>query len=387
MFGIEGTVGSQLRKTLSDALRDQLLQQQMQQRIAEFDAEQKANHERLELTTQDMMARREAEGRQQRSLDNRVALEEMQLTRAAMDQDEQKAEWEAIARDPATPATVRSLIPLLQSGAINQIPADVLTPPTPPTPKKYPVTVPGPDGRPMERLASEEEMAQGVPVYREPKAPTSPSTYNTLVNPEGKQRQAAPGAETNALLDQGWRLYEKGQIGSPADETKGHKSREYAVNAATRIVAKVDALTPRLGPTTTGVLGKVLSVVPWQTQARDVAADIESLAADIAYKELVEMRRASPTGGAVGNVSDYETRLLSGVIASVRQDQSESNLRKNLAEVRASAERIKAAAEKDAAIVNAVGDMRPVTSRSSTPQTSTPPDLIWDGKAWRKPGA
>ena len=41
-------------------------------------------------------------------------------------------------------------------------------------PETYQVTVPGPDGKPMSRLATAEEMAAGVPVYREPKAPAEP---------------------------------------------------------------------------------------------------------------------------------------------------------------------------------------------------------------------
>jgi hypothetical protein len=44
-------------------------------------------------------------------------------------------------------------------------------PPAPKEPKQHMVTVPGPNGQPIQRLASEEELATGVRAYREPKAP------------------------------------------------------------------------------------------------------------------------------------------------------------------------------------------------------------------------
>lgn len=43
-------------------------------------------------------------------------------------------------------------------------------PPQPPAAKKYQVTVPGPNGQPISKLVTEEELAGGMQVYREPKA-------------------------------------------------------------------------------------------------------------------------------------------------------------------------------------------------------------------------
>lgn len=152
----------------------------------------------------------------------------------------------------------------------------------------------------------------------------------------------------------------------------------YAIEAATRMVSKIDSLEPRISKWTTGVVGKALSSMPIQTEARDFAADLESLAADIAYNELQKMRQNSPTGGAVGQVSDFETRLLSGVIASVRQDQSAENLRRNFTAVRESAARILEAANKDAQVSGALGEMRPMTSRDTGAPTESGGEWVFN---------
>lgn len=57
----------------------------------------------------------------------------------------------AAAGDPAAQAALDKLTPKAE-------------------PKRYPVTVPGPDGRPVQKLFTEDELAAGVPAYREPKA-------------------------------------------------------------------------------------------------------------------------------------------------------------------------------------------------------------------------
>jgi hypothetical protein len=349
MVGIEGTVGSHLRKTLSDALRDQLLQQEMQQRIAEFDAEQQAARERLEVTKQDMAARREAEARQQRALDNRVGLEEMRLTRAAMDQDEQRAGLAAIADDPATPAPVRSLIPLLRSGAIHQIPAEALTPSPA---KKYPVTVPGPDGRPMEKLVTEDEMTQGVTVYREPKTPPRADLTPGQKFQYTRQlrndflRETAAAREMNTqyqIMQSGLEAARKGDMaaGSQAvlvtfqkilDPTSVVRESEYARSAAGQsLLARMEGAVARIAQGGAGVPVHELEafgtlaqqfLVNAQKSALDTRAQVDAIAGEFgldrdlitrdvtpeapqqpapgssAYQLYLERQRTKPPGGS-----------------------------------------------------------------------------------------
>ena len=96
-------------------------------------------------------------------------------------------------------------------------------PELPEPPKSYQVTVPGPDGKPMSLLATAEEMAAGVPVYREPKTPADGPrpTYVTLSSPSGEQRQMENGPQANTLLSQGWKILQSGQAGDASTQAKG----------------------------------------------------------------------------------------------------------------------------------------------------------------------
>lgn len=113
---------------------------------------------------------------------------------------------------------------------------------------------------------------------------------------------------------------------------------EFTINQSQMVVEKVSDLLPRIGTMTAGPVGSVLARVPG-TDAANVRADVQSLAANIAFDQLQRMREASKTGGALGQVSDREAELLANVVASLRQDQSPSNLRRNLLTVQQSAQR------------------------------------------------
>lgn len=73
----------------------------------------------------------------------------------------------------------------------------------------------------------------------------------------------------------------------------------------------------------------------WPTSdARDLAADIETIKANLGFDELNEMRQNSPTGGALGQVAVQEIEFLQSVISNLSQSQSPEQLRANLQEVR-----------------------------------------------------
>ena len=76
-------------------------------------------------------------------------------------------------------------------------------------------------------------------------------------------------------------------------------------------------------------LGSYLSWVP-ATNARDLAATLETIKASIGFKRLQEMRDASPTGGALGQVSEKENALLQAALGSLEQSQSEAQFMANM---------------------------------------------------------
>jgi len=83
---------------------------------------------------------------------------------------------------------------------------------------------------------------------------------------------------------------------------------------------------------TTGFLGNALKGVGG-LNANNVGALIDTIKANSAFDQLQAMRAASPTGGALGAVSDTENRLLQSAIGSLEQSQSADQLVYNLKRV------------------------------------------------------
>jgi hypothetical protein len=86
------------------------------------------------------------------------------------------------------------------------------------------------------------------------------------------------------------------------------------------------------GVMTTGI-GSLSRVVPG-TPAADMAARLDSIRANIGFDKLQDMRQNSPTGGALGAVSDRENQLLQSVFSSLEQGQSEEQFLRNIERVR-----------------------------------------------------
>lgn len=62
------------------------------------------------------------------------------------------------------------------------------------------------------------------------------------------------------------------------------------------------------------------------TAANDLAEILKGVKANISFDKLQAMREASPTGGALGQVSDYENKLLQATSGSLEQEQSGEQL-------------------------------------------------------------
>lgn len=69
------------------------------------------------------------------------------------------------------------------------------------------------------------------------------------------------------------------------------------------------------------------------TQAKDLDTTLDTIKAQLAFDELSKMRAASPTGGALGNVTERELQLLSATASSLDSSQSPSSLKKSLATI------------------------------------------------------
>jgi len=218
------------------------------------------------------------------------------------------------------------------------------------TPKKVQYTYTDPKtGNKSIRFAQEDQIpAGGLDMGNEPQKP---------------EKAPRPGTHVvggNLVRDDGTVLF------TAPDKTKPEAS--FGQEKSNSIVRKINDLIGdpndpeskgRINSRTAGVMGSMIARLPVNSEARDVGAELESLAANLAFEQLQKMRDASKTGGALGNVSEKELALLQNAEASIRQDQSPENLIRQLGLIRDSAGRFDAAA----AQYGGIGPMKPATSR------------------------
>lgn len=107
---------------------------------------------------------------------------------------------------------------------------------------------------------------------------------------------------------------------------------ENAVSGADRVIAKVDEAIPLVSSLTTG-LGSVTSFIPG-TKGADLKATLETVKANLGFDRLQQMRDASPTGGALGQVAVQELNALQASLSSLDLKQSPDKLRKNLEQIK-----------------------------------------------------
>lgn len=107
-------------------------------------------------------------------------------------------------------------------------------------------------------------------------------------------------------------------------DEKKQAAAEGAIANAGRVIQTVGEAKQLVGPFTTGV-GGYLSVLP-STDARKLKNKIETIKANLGFDRLQQMRDASPTGGALGQVAVREIDFLQATIATLDQLESASDI-------------------------------------------------------------
>jgi hypothetical protein len=149
-------------------------------------------------------------------------------------------------------------------------------------------------------------------------------------------------------------------IGVKPDQTPGHKAAVVTAEAEARRQAELrDSESKRYGVMSgktsqmkmlnesidlakgqtdswfaTGLPGQMTKGIGG-TPGHNLEQTLATVKANIGFDRLQEMRDNSPTGGALGQVSEMENRLLQAVWGSLEQSQSEDQLISNLEKVRA----------------------------------------------------
>lgn len=150
-------------------------------------------------------------------------------------------------------------------------------------------------------------------------------------NPDGTIRLDDRGAPI-ALPYQGGSVYEEQRRSEAAAAGKNRM----AGTKGNIVVEDIDRALERImaSPTlTTGVGSQIMSSVGG-TPAYDVQALIDTIRANIGFDQLQAMRDASPTGGALGQVTERELQFLQALLGNIQPGQSAGQLKQNLERLR-----------------------------------------------------
>jgi hypothetical protein len=118
-------------------------------------------------------------------------------------------------------------------------------------------------------------------------------------------------------------------------ETTEAASREAASNASTASsivrsdIANARSIMKKSEMPVTGIIGSATKGIPG-TQSRVLSGLLTTIKANIGFDKLQKMRAASPTGAALGPVSDFENRLLQAVVGDLEQSTTDEQLDRNL---------------------------------------------------------
>jgi hypothetical protein len=199
-------------------------------------------------------------------------------------------------------------------------------------PKQYPITVAGPDGRPMQKLVTADELAQGVPAYREPKEPKEAQRFWVM-------RDGQPVRITEAQYRPGDKPANTREQGRPVTSGDANRVADFDTSlddlaVLNHLIApQIDPATGKEIPGATGTSAKIGASLPnwvtnitgWGTDAKSKQAVIDrvkqvigkALEGGVLRKEdEYKYEKILPT---IGDPQEVVTAKLAGLDAAIRQ--------------------------------------------------------------------
>lgn len=79
--------------------------------------------------------------------------------------------------------------------------------------------------------------------------------------------------------------------------------------------------------------GALLQIVPYSS-SKELAGLLKTIRVQVGFDRLQDMRNNSPTGGALGPISNFENRLLQATLGNLDQSQTPEILIRNLNRLR-----------------------------------------------------
>lgn len=197
-----------------------------------------------------------------------------------------------------------------------------------------------------------------------PLNPTAPPVQVVPKDLEGAERAKKTG--------------ELGAVGANA-LPKTRASLE-SIEATNKLVSDtIDKAVAKSGAWTTGFMGSVSGHIPGSA-SNDLRATLETIKANLGFEKLTELRKNSPTGGALGSVSEQENKLLQNAMGSVEQSQTREQLISNLREIQRmraeSIQKLRAAYEQDVARFGSANVPNPETGAKGAPISSSPTNAL-----------
>ena len=116
-------------------------------------------------------------------------------------------------------------------------------------------------------------------------------------------------------------------------KVKEEKAIKNQVGTANVVLGKVKEASDLVGIFSTGFAATISGFIGG-TPAKNLKTKVDTIAANLSFDTLQAMRDASPTGGALGQVSEREIELLGATVASLDIAQSPAQLRKSLSDIK-----------------------------------------------------
>jgi hypothetical protein len=132
---------------------------------------------------------------------------------------------------------------------------------------------------------------------------------------------------TGDPIPPGTRPYDKKAEGQAAKAEQANQDKLMSANLVLEDIGRAKVLADK--PLAVGFGAESISNIAG-TPAGDLSKMLEGIKANIGFDKLQAMRAASPTGGALGQVSDFENRMLQATLGSLMQSQSPKQFKETL---------------------------------------------------------
>lgn len=166
-----------------------------------------------------------------------------------------------------------------------------------------------------------------------PSTPVAPATVLPSWAQNVVPPSATPSSPTTVPAGVDPKEWRKLQTKKAFGDQEGRERKDTQANIVVQDIDRALKLTKDSWTPVTGGTGGLLSYIPG-TSSYDLGSLLTTIKANAGFDQLSAMRAASPTGGALGSVSENENKLLQSVIGSLEQSQSEQQFKDNLRRVK-----------------------------------------------------